>query len=234
MNAECASVRGEHRPGADRAGLDLVTFQDHPYQSAFLDTWTLLGYVAASTSRARPAGDVHPPALRPPAVLAQAAASLDILSGGRLEPALGAGAFWDAIAAMGGPRRSPGEAVEALDEAIRIIRASWDTRAPGDIRVKGRHYLDGLGRGPRPAHDIGIRIGAYKPRMLRLVGRAADGWLPSPPSLGGPGRIAGCDAVIDQAAEEAGRSPRSIRRLLDLGRPMPAEHSRAWTGGAPV
>src|SRR5690606_41848562 len=63
---------------ADRAGLDLVTFQDHPYQPAFLDTWTLLSFVAARTERVRLSGSVLNLPLRPPAVLARAAASLDI------------------------------------------------------------------------------------------------------------------------------------------------------------
>ena len=96
---------------SERAGLDLVTFQDHPYQPRFLDTWTLLSYVGARTERVRLSANVHSLPLRPPAVLARAAASLDLLTGGRFALALGAGAFWDAIAAMGGERREPGEAV---------------------------------------------------------------------------------------------------------------------------
>ncbi|MDQ7905143.1 LLM class flavin-dependent oxidoreductase [Phytohabitans sp. ZYX-F-186] len=209
---------------AERAGLDLVTFQDHPYQPAFLDTWTLLSYVAARTDTIHLAGNVHPVPLRPPAVLAQAAASLDLLSGGRLELALGAGGFMDAVASMGGPRRSPGAAVEALDEAVQIIRACWDTGTRGAIRIAGRHYrVDGLRRGPAPAHDIAIWVGAYRPRMLRLVGRAADGWLPSLPRLADAGQLAEGNAIIDEAATAAGRSPRDIVRLLNLGRPAPAE-----------
>src|SRR5919197_1308817 len=98
----------------EQAGLDLVTFQDHPYQPAFLDTWTLLSWVAAKTERVRLSGNVLNLPLRPPAVFAPAPASLDLLSGGRFELGLGAGAFWDAIKAMGGPRRAPGESVEAL------------------------------------------------------------------------------------------------------------------------
>ena len=115
---------------AEAAGLDLVTFQDHPYQPAFLDTWTLMSYVAARTQRIRLAGNVLNLPLRSPAVLARSVASLDLLSGGRVELGLGAGAFWDAIEAMGGRRLEPGQAVEALAEAIEIIRQVWDTGCP--------------------------------------------------------------------------------------------------------
>ncbi len=98
---------------ADEVGLDVVGVQDHPYQRRLLDTWTLLSYVAARTDRVRLVPDVIDLPLRPPAMLAKAAVSLDVLSGGRVELGLGAGAFWDAIAAMGGPRRTPGESVDA-------------------------------------------------------------------------------------------------------------------------
>src|SRR6478735_4754844 len=99
---------------ADRSGLDLVTFQDHPYQPRFLDTWTLLSFVAARTERVTLAGNVLNVPLRPPAVVARAAASLDLLTDGRIELGLGSGAYWDAIEAMGGTRLSPGQAVAAL------------------------------------------------------------------------------------------------------------------------
>ncbi|KAB8195367.1 LLM class flavin-dependent oxidoreductase [Nonomuraea phyllanthi] len=208
---------------AERAGLDLVTFQDHPYQPGFLDTWTLLSHLAAVTERIRLAGNVHPLPLRPPAMLAQAAASLDLLSHGRFELALGSGGFADAIASMGGPRLSAGQAVDALEEGIGIIRAAWDTGAPGDIAHRGEHYQVSAPRGPRPAHDIGIWLGAYKPRMLRLTGRLADGWLPSMPYLGSAAALGEGNAVIDEAAAEAGRSPRDVRRLLNLGEDLPAD-----------
>ncbi|MGW6500425.1 LLM class flavin-dependent oxidoreductase [Nonomuraea angiospora] len=207
---------------AERAGLDLVTFSDHPYQPTFLDTWTLLGYVAAATESIRLAGNVHPLPLRPPAMLAQAAASLDILSHGRFELALGTGGYWDAIASMGAPRLTPGQAVDALEEAIPIIRAAWDTDAPGTIGHHGEHYQVTAPRGPRPAHDIGIWLGAYKPRMLRVTGRLADGWLPSLTRLRSIGELGEGNAIIDEAAAEAGRSPRDIRRLLNLGEELPA------------
>jgi alkanesulfonate monooxygenase SsuD/methylene tetrahydromethanopterin reductase-like flavin-dependent oxidoreductase (luciferase family) len=202
---------------AERSGLDLVTFQDHPYQSRFLDTWTLLSFVAARTERVALAGNVLNLPLRPPAMLARAVASLDILSGGRAELGLGAGAFWDPIVALGGPRRTPRESVDALEEAIDVIRALWDVDAGRGARIDGAHYrLAGAKPGPAPVHDAGIWLGAYKPRMLDLVGRMAEGWLPSLPYLQ-PGDLAAGNAAIDRAARAAGRDPSAIRRLLNVG-----------------
>ena len=200
----------------EEAGLDLVTFQDHPYQPRFLDTWTLLSWVAARTERVRVSANVLSLPLRPPAVTARAAASLDLLSKGRFELALGAGAFWDAIEAMGGRRLSAGEAVEALSEALDIIHGIWDASERAPLRVTGHHYrVNGAKRGPAPAHDISVWLGAYKPRMLRLVGRKADGWLPSLGHMSISGLAAG-NRVIDDAAGDTGRDPRAVRRLLNL------------------
>lgn len=201
---------------SEELGYDLVTFQDHPYQPAFLDTWTLMSWVAAQTERVHIAGNVLNVPLRSPAVLARSAASLDLLSSGRLDLALGAGAFWDAIAAMGGRRLTPGEAVDALGEAIAIIRGVWDVGASAPLNFDGDFYrLKGAQRGPLPAHDIPIWVGALKPRMLRLIGRIADGWLPSLTYMK-PGGFQAANAIIDEAALEAGRDPREIRRIVNI------------------
>ena len=216
----------------ERAGLDLVTFQDHPYQPAFLDTWTLLSWVAAQTERVHVAGNVINLPLRQPAVLARATASLDLLSGGRVELGLGAGAFWDGIEAMGGPRRTPGESVAALDEAIDVIRAIWNPQERGGVRVEGRHYrVHGARRGPEPEHEIEIWLGAYKPRMLRLTGRKADGWLPTLSYLES-GDLQRGNRTIDEAAVAAGRDPREIRRLLNVNGQF-ASANRGFLQGPP-
>jgi alkanesulfonate monooxygenase SsuD/methylene tetrahydromethanopterin reductase-like flavin-dependent oxidoreductase (luciferase family) len=201
---------------AEDLGLDLVAFQDHPYLPGLLDAWTLMSYVAARTERVRIVPDVLNLPLRPPAVLARAAVSLDLLSNGRLEVALGAGYYWDAIEAMGGTRLSPGQSVAALDEAIHVLRETWDTDAPGGIQVDGSHYrLSGAKRGPHPAHPIPIHVGGMKPRMLELTGRAADGWLVSQPAMT-PHALTAAGKLIDQAAVLAGRDPRAIRRMLNV------------------
>jgi hypothetical protein len=200
---------------ADVVGLDIVSFQDHPYQPAFLDTWTLLSVVAAATTNVRVAPNVANVPLRPPVLLAKGAASLDILSGGRFELGLGAGAFWDSIAALGGRRLTPGQSVDALSEAIDVIRALWrasDERVDHD----GRYYrLEGAQPGPPPVHEIEIWLGAYRRRMLRLTGRKAGGWLPSQAYIELE-QLPGMNAAIDEAAADAGRRPEEIRRLINL------------------
>jgi len=203
---------------ADRAGLDLATFQDHPYQPSFHDTWTLLAYVASRTQHIHVSANVLNLPLRQPAVLARSAASLDLLSGGRFELGLGAGAFWDAIEAMGGRRLTAGQSIVALEEAITIIREIWDTEQRGGVRVKGTYYqVNGTKRGPAPAHKIGIWLGAYKPRILNLTGRLADGWLPSLAYLpGGMADLAEMNKHIDEGAAAAGRAPSEIRRFLNI------------------
>jgi alkanesulfonate monooxygenase SsuD/methylene tetrahydromethanopterin reductase-like flavin-dependent oxidoreductase (luciferase family) len=190
---------------AEDGGLDLIGIQDHPYQRRFLDTFSLIAFLAARTTRIRLLPDVANLPLRPVAMLAKQAASLDVLSGGRFELGLGAGAFWDGIAALDGPRRTPGEAVGALEAAIPALRAFWS----------GEPLAGGLKPGPPPAHDIGIWLGAYGPRMLRLTGRLADGWLPSVPRFPVE-ELAAARTRIDAAAEKAGRDPASIRRIANV------------------
>jgi alkanesulfonate monooxygenase SsuD/methylene tetrahydromethanopterin reductase-like flavin-dependent oxidoreductase (luciferase family) len=139
-----------------------------------------------------------------------------VLSGGRVELGLGAGAFWDAIEAMGGPRRTPGASVDALEEAIAIMRGFWSGER--SVSFEGEHYrVKGAKPGPPPAHPIGIWIGAYGPRMLRLTGRLGDGWLPS---LGG-GYVTWEDAprmqaAVDEGANAAGRDPAEIVRAANV------------------
>ena len=154
---------------SESSGLDLVTIQDHPYQPAFLDTWTLLSVIAARTSRVRVVPNVANLPLRPPAVLARAAASLDILSGGRVELGLGTGAFWDAIEAMGGPRRTGGEAVTALDGGDRdhpgAVDAWTHTAHRGRALPAGRREAGPVPGAPR--RDLAGRLRAADARADR-------------------------------------------------------------------
>ena len=198
---------------AEVSGLDLVSIQDHPYQGRHLDTWTLLSVIAARTSAIRVAPNVANVPLRSPVLLARAAATLDLLSAGRVELGLGAGAFWDAIVAAGGPRRTPKQAVDALIEAIDIIRQVW---AGETVHADGEHYrVKGLHGGPRPAHDIPIWLGSYKPRMLRVTADLADAWIPSM-GYAEPHELAAMNAAMDERAESNGRGPQAIRRMYNV------------------
>jgi alkanesulfonate monooxygenase SsuD/methylene tetrahydromethanopterin reductase-like flavin-dependent oxidoreductase (luciferase family) len=197
----------------EKLGLEYVGVQDHPYQRRFVDTWSLLAMIAAATDSLRVFPDVANLPLRPPAVLAKAAATLDVLSGGRVELGLGAGAFWDAIEAYGGPRRSRGEALEALGEAIAVIRKIWS--GGRNLRYEGRHYrLAGAQSGPVPAHPIGIWLGAYGHRALELTARVADGWVPS--FRGRLAPLADMSRRLDDAVAAAGRNPAELRRVLNV------------------
>jgi hemerythrin-like domain-containing protein len=159
--------------------------------------------------------------LRPPAVLARSAAALDILSGGRLVLGLGAGYFRDAIAAMGAPARSAAAYVDALAEAIEVIRSLWTPGPP--VRFEGRYYhLDGARPGPLPAHPIEIWVGSYKRRMLELTGRQADGWVPSS-AYAAPEELAEMTRILDAAATDAGRDPAEVRRIYNVSGALAAD-----------
>src|SRR3954453_11519373 len=231
-NAAEADVLLERVIAAEQAGLDLIGIQDHPYQRRFLDTWSLIPFLAARTSRIRFFPDVANLPLRPPAVMAKAAATIDLLSGGRFELGLGAGAFWEAIGAMGGPQPTPREAVDALEEAIQVIRLMWSGER--SVSFEGEHYtIKGLHPGPQPAHDIGIWLGAYGPRVMRVVGGVGARWAPPRPPLPLEDVPAKRQA-IDEAAEKAGRDPGAIRRIANVsGTITDGGAANGWLEGPP-
>jgi alkanesulfonate monooxygenase SsuD/methylene tetrahydromethanopterin reductase-like flavin-dependent oxidoreductase (luciferase family) len=197
---------------AEAAGFDYVSVQDHPYVPDFLDTFALIGAMIGRTSVIRFMPNVANLPLRPPQMLAKTAASLDLLSGGRLELGLGAGRAWPQIAGLGGPVRTPGEALAATAEAIEVLRALW---LPDRLaRLSGRYYSVAAQSGPAPAHPIGIWLGAIGPKMLDLTGRTAEGWI-APLATGYEAKPAAQDR-IDAAALAAGRQPADIRRVIQL------------------
>lgn len=210
---------------ADAHGLDLITVQDHPYNPDFLETWTLLVALGMATQRVRLGPNVACTPLRPPAMLAKMSATLDVLTGGRVELGVGAGAFPDGIRAFGGMvGATSGERVAAFREAVEILRGMW-AHSGGSFSYAGRFYsVRGARPGPAPAHPIRLWFGALGPRMLRLTGRMGDGLLISSPYVP-PERLPEVHRAVDEGAMAAGRSPAAIRRgynlmgVLDLGRP---------------
>jgi alkanesulfonate monooxygenase SsuD/methylene tetrahydromethanopterin reductase-like flavin-dependent oxidoreductase (luciferase family) len=212
---------------ADTSGLDLVGIQDHPYNADFTDTFSLIAWLAARTANVRFFPNVANLPLRLPVMLAKQAATIDVLSGGRFELGLGAGAFADGIAGMGGARRTPGQARDALSEAIDIIRASW---AGEPYSHQGSYYqAPGVQPGPRPAHDIGVWLGVVGPRAARLVGAKADGWSVSAPYVP-PERLPELNQIITSAARDAGRDPAAITRLYNVMGMITAQDKDMFNG----
>jgi alkanesulfonate monooxygenase SsuD/methylene tetrahydromethanopterin reductase-like flavin-dependent oxidoreductase (luciferase family) len=220
---------------ADEAGLDLIGVMDHPYHPRYLDTLSLIGMLLGRTERIHIFPDVANLPLRSPEMLAKAAASLDLLSGGRFELGLGSGGYWEAIKTFGVTPLSRAQAVDALEEAVAVIRALWS----GDraVHFNGSYYrLDGATGGPPPPHPIGIWLGAQGARLLATTGRLADGWAAPIPSYLPYERWAAAQTTIDDAARLAGREPTAIRRLAQVvGTISDRPHGR-WepVGAAPI
>lgn len=196
---------------ADDAGLDLLTIQDHPYQPRFYETWTLLTALAVTTKQIRVSPNVANLPLRPPMMLAKQAATLDILTGGRVELGIGAGAFWDGVVAYGGPKRTPAEAYTAFEDALHILRGAWDGQARSFSYQGAAYSIKGAHIGPRPAHRIPIWVGARGPKMLQLTGRLADGLLISMPYVP-PQELPKVHQLMDDGAAQADRPPEEVRR----------------------
>lgn len=212
----------------ESAGLEFIGIQDHPYQRRFFETWTLMAALVPLTDRVHFVTDVANLQLRPAPMLAKAASSLDVISGGRVELGLGAGGFPEAVQAMGGPARNPAERVDALEEAIELMRLMWS--GSPTVSFDGEYYsLKGHKPGPPPAHRIEIWLGALGPRMLRLTGSAADGWIPSLP-YAPPEKASAMNSRIDVAAAAAHRNPAEIRRAYNVMGSIGVDDAPGLTG----
>ena len=212
----------------EEAGLEYATFQDHPYQPRFLDTWTIMSWVGAHEPRPH-LGERAQPAAAPARRARARRGILDLLTGGRVVLGLGAGGFPQAAEAMGAPRRSPAESGDALAEAITVIRELLDTDAAGGVFLDHEHHpVRGAKRGPAPVQrPIPIWLGVLRPKGLRLVGRVADGWLPSFGRLEhGAASLDAGHAVIDAAARAADASPRHPAAAERRAAGRPARRAR--------
>jgi probable F420-dependent oxidoreductase len=199
---------------AEDLGFDFVSTADHPCGDVpSYETWTMLSWIAARTSRIKVATKVLGVPYRHPPMVAKMAETLDRLSGGRLILGLGGGYSDDEFRAFGLGVPTPAAKVEGLAEAIAVIRGLW-TRP--DFSFDGRHYrTDGADIEPKPAHHIPIWLGTFGPRALAVTGRLADGWIPSLGYASAAELTVMRDRVL-AAARAAGRDETQLTCALNL------------------
>lgn len=199
---------------AEELGFDFVSAFDHPCGTEpTYETWTMLSWIAASTSRIRVATRVLGVPYRNPAMVAKMAETFDRLSGGRLILGLGGGYSDAEFRAFGLGVPAPRDKIDGLEEAVRISRGLWSQ--PG-FTFGGRIYrTDAADLEPKPGHPIPIWLGTFGDRALRVTGRLADGWIPS---LGHAplDRITVMRERVLAAAQQAGRDPDEITCALHL------------------
>lgn len=199
---------------AEELGFSLVSINDHLHGATPRhETWTLLAWIAATTSRIHIGSRVLAVPYRHPAVLAKMAETFDRLSGGRLILGLGGGYSDEEFAAFGLGVPSPGEKVDGLEEAVRITRGLWSQE---QFTITGHRYHTEAARiEPKPQRRIPIWLGTYGKRALELTGRLADGWIPTY-ELALPEAVPGMRDRIMDAAMKAGRNPEAITCVYNV------------------
>jgi probable F420-dependent oxidoreductase len=193
---------------AEQLGFDLVTCWDHLHgDTPSFETWTLLTWIASRTERIRIGTNVLGLPYRHPTVTAKMAETLHRLSGGRLILGMGGGGNNTEFRSWGLEARSPGEKVDALQEAIELIRALW---TEPEVTYEGFHFrTEEAQLEPKPETPIPIWVGAYGRRSIAVTGRLADGWIPSMTYMP-PDRATRMRERLLRAAEEAGRDPGEV------------------------
>jgi alkanesulfonate monooxygenase SsuD/methylene tetrahydromethanopterin reductase-like flavin-dependent oxidoreductase (luciferase family) len=221
---------------ADRDGLDIFSLSDHPYIGERLDAYATVGFVLGRTERLAGFANVSNLPLRPAPMLARAVTSLSALSGGRVVLGMGAGGLWDRISDMGVPRLAPGDAVDAFEEGIVLVKMLSGGGPP--VTYQGRHHRVNQIE-PAPVAAPPVWTGSVGPKSLAATGRVADGWLPGHAADWLSERYRTSRPVIDEAAAAAGRDPRDVRTIFNLpgritDRPLAAtrDHAGRWIGGS--
>lgn len=199
---------------AEAAGWHGVWYADHYMPNtgdeSFIpgdthECWAMLPAIATVTERVRIGSLVAPTSVHHPAVLANRAATIDHISGGRLVLGIGAGWQINEHRAYGIELEAPKQRVDRFDEAIQIMRsllADDRTTFDGDVYTITDAPCD-----PKPIQSpLPILVGTGSPRMLRITARHADEWN----TWGGPTMAAGARAKFDAACEAVGRDAASM------------------------
>jgi F420-dependent oxidoreductase-like protein len=179
-----------------------------------LEAWTLLAGLARETTRVRLGTLVTGMTHRHPSVLAAEVVTVDHLSGGRVECAVGAAWNEPEHRELGIPFPSTRERMDRLEEGVQVLRKLF---TEDDVAFEGEHYrLDHATYRPRPVQQPHPPIwvgGEGRRRTLPIVGRWADAWHGW---AGDAAELAEMTAIIDRAAQDAGRDPRDILRASSL------------------
>ena len=221
---------------ADRDGLNIFSLSDHPYLGGRLDAYATIGFMLGGTQHISGLANVTNLPTRPAPMLARTVTSLSALSGGPIVLGMGAGGLWDRIADMGVSRLGPGEAVDAFEEAIVLVKSLSGGGPP--VTHHGRHYrVDRIE--PAPVAAPPVWTGSVGPRSLAATGRVADGWIPGHAADWLSERYRESRPVIDDAASAAGRDRRDVRTVFNFpgritDRPVPAtrDGDGRWVGGS--
>ena len=212
---------------AEAAGFDAVFVTDHPFAPdrwlaegghQALDPFVALSFAAAATGRLRLQTHILVAGYRNPFLTARAAASLDVLSGGRLLLGMAAGYLRGEFRALG---VDPDERNELADEAILAIRAAWTGES---VHFRGRHFeARGHTMLPRPVQRPGppILVGGNSRRAIRRAVELGDGWVPFP----SPKRFAPHvrTAPLETAEDLARRIDYAREHAERVGRTAPLE-----------
>ena len=183
--------------------------------------WTMLSALAARTTRLRVGLLVTSNRIRPPALLAKIATTVDVVSGGRLDFGIGAGSRPSVPMARreydmhGLPYVTGAEAVAGLAEALTVIRRVWTDDEPFDFH--GEHVsVTGAFGNPKPVQrpHPPVMIGGRASATLRVVAEHADVW--NIPGGEDVDDVAARSALLDRYCAEIGRDPASITRSIHL------------------
>jgi alkanesulfonate monooxygenase SsuD/methylene tetrahydromethanopterin reductase-like flavin-dependent oxidoreductase (luciferase family) len=225
-----------HATACDAAGLDVVSIPDHPNYADRVDAYAALGMVLGATQRISGVVNLTNIGIRSAPLLARTVAGLSALSDRRIVLGIGAGSLWDELARLGVTPRSPAESVQAMEEAITVVRALTGGGQPVDFA--GRFYqLRAADPSPEPTPPIWT--GSQGPRSLAVTGRLADGWIPAHAAGWRSSLVATSRPLIDEAAVAAGRDPSDVATVYNVGGqitdralPMPRDEDGRWIGGS--
>ncbi|SEF35951.1 Flavin-dependent oxidoreductase, luciferase family (includes alkanesulfonate monooxygenase SsuD and methylene tetrahydromethanopterin reductase) [Amycolatopsis pretoriensis] len=220
----------------DRAGLDLLTVSDHPYHADRLDAYAEIGVLLGRTERISGLVSVTNLPTRPASMLARTVTSLSALTGGRIVLGMGVGGLWDDIARLGFTKLTPGQAVRAFEEGIRLVKMLGGGGAP--VTFDGEFYqVTDL----EPAAETmpPVWTGSVGPKSLAVTGRVADGWMPGHAADWLSERFRTSRPLIDKAAVDAGRDPADVATVYNFPGRITAESlaktrtdDGRWVGGS--